>query len=239
LNNSQAQNTGNRLNHEMERRQAEKRQRERELAMPLYGGDGPLGNLAIDDDRVVDHVYNHTRSEKRRRSGRGVRRETELLVGSDGEGSAGEEPEAESPTPKYKGNRLQLANIKDMTKVIAGPHVFGSGSSSARKELQSSGSCNSRVGRVNFGMRNLRDRREKAQWARLIHAVNLDYIQHGPEREDVEDQSDILKMIKSRFRMIYGNDSDLTQEMLRNVRTLCVFLTPRFNNGVYGHGGQK
>ena len=63
---------------------------------------------------------------------------------------------------------------------------------------------------MNFGMRNLRDCREKAQWARLIHAVNLDYIQHGPEREDVEDQSDILKMIKSRFRMIYGNDSDLT-----------------------------
>ena len=191
---TRSQNASNRLNDELQRREAEKRQRV-EQDVGLFGGSGPLRGRPMDDDELVDYML--SLSEKRRRIGRGTleRDRDSLLMESDEENMDPRDDESTSPTDLWKGSRLRLTAIKDMTKVTSGPQVFGSSSSLIRRESRSS-SSDTRLGRVNFRLRDLSGPRQKAQWKRLIHAVTLDYIQHGPESGDLEDdQRDIMKII--------------------------------------------
>jgi hypothetical protein len=231
---TRAQDAANRLNHEIERREAEKRQRV-EQDVGLFGGRGPLYGRPNDDEQVLDYIL--TLSEKRRRIGRGtVVPDHETLCMQSDEENMDPGDESTSPTDLWKNSRLQLTTIKDMTRVTSGPQVFGSSSSLTRRESRSS-SSDTRLGRVNFRLRDMSGPRQKAQWKRLIHAVTLDYIQHGPESGDLEDdQRDILKIIQARFQIIVGETSELTPEQLRSVRFFYVFLTGRYSNGLYGHG---
>ena len=112
--------------------------------MPTFGGTGPLAELPIDDDGVLNHIEALRESEKRRRIDRLSIRQTASQVGSqprsvsrtasgsnDWRASASltmsseeenmSEEDNPSPTPQSQGKRLPLEAIKSMTRVLPGP----------------------------------------------------------------------------------------------------------------------